>query len=225
MAGHDRRGRLRPGQLHAVHRRRRVPDRPDRTRAVWDRLRDMFVEERRRGVYDVGFATPSTITAHAPGYPADPQVHRIFTTYRKTHNDAVFDAYPADVLRARHSHIVTGLPDAYRRGRIIGDYRRVALYGVDRLIADRGTPIWVRFVLVPGLTDAESNVAGVAGVAEVAAGLPTVQRVDVLPFHRLGGHKYAELGLEFPLAATTPPDDALLDCVRGQFRDHGLTVY
>ena len=57
-----------------------------------------------------------------------------FTKYRKTHNDAVFDAYTADVRRCRSSHILTGLPDAYGRGRIIGDYRRVPLYGVARLI-------------------------------------------------------------------------------------------
>ncbi len=73
----------------------------------------------------------------AYGYELDPLVTRIFSAYRKTHNDAVFDAYPADVLAARRSHIITGLPDAYGRGRIIGDYRRVALYGVDRLIEDR----------------------------------------------------------------------------------------
>ena len=69
------------------------------------------------------------------GYEVDPAIRKIFTTYRKTHNDGVFDVYSQRVKAARRSNIITGLPDAYGRGRIIGDYRRVALYGVDGLIA------------------------------------------------------------------------------------------
>ncbi|GGX79732.1 formate acetyltransferase [Streptomyces minutiscleroticus] len=145
----------------------------DRTRTVWEKVRALFPEERRRGVLDVDTATPSTITSHAPGYidrerelivglqtdaplkraimpngglrmvenslraygyEADPFVTKVFGTYRKTHNDGVFDAYTPAMRAARRVGIITGLPDAYGRGRIIGDYRRVALYGTDRLI-------------------------------------------------------------------------------------------
>ncbi|TNG96917.1 formate C-acetyltransferase [Pasteurellaceae bacterium USgator41] len=71
------------------------------------------------------------------GRQLDPQVKKIFTEYRKTHNQGVFDVYTPDILRCRKSGVLTGLPDAYGRGRIIGDYRRVALYGIDFLMADK----------------------------------------------------------------------------------------
>ncbi|MEV7415738.1 formate C-acetyltransferase [Streptomyces sp. NPDC089919] len=146
----------------------------ERTTAVWKAITDKFPEEREKGVYDVAFDIPSTITAHAPGYidrdkdlivglqtdaplkraimpyggwrmvagaletygyPVSAELEKVFTEYRKTHNAGVFDAYTPEIRAARKAGIVTGLPDAYGRGRIIGDYRRVALYGVDRLIA------------------------------------------------------------------------------------------
>jgi formate C-acetyltransferase len=69
------------------------------------------------------------------GYEPNRELHKIFTEYHKTHNNAVFDAYTPEMKRARHSHIVTGLPDTYGRGRIVGDYRRIALYGINQLIA------------------------------------------------------------------------------------------
>ena len=72
--------------------------------------------------------------AESYGYKVNPKFHKIFTDYHKTHNQAVFDAYTPEMKKARHSHIVTGLPDTYGRGRIVGDYRRVALYGIDYLI-------------------------------------------------------------------------------------------
>jgi formate C-acetyltransferase len=144
----------------------------ERTQKLWDRLNELFVEERRKGVLDVS-QIPTSITAHGPGYidraneiivglqteaplkraimpngglrmvvnslkayGYEPDLHvvEIFSKYRKTHNAGVFDAYTADVRKCRSSHILTGLPDAYGRGRIIGDYRRATLYGVTRLI-------------------------------------------------------------------------------------------
>jgi formate C-acetyltransferase len=147
----------------------------ERTKSIWKKLEELFVEERKKGVLDVS-QIPSSITAHPPGYidrekdvivglhtdaplkraimpngglrmvlssfkaygyEAKPEVVEAFTKYRKTHNDGVFDAYTADIRACRSSHILTGLPDAYGRGRIIGDYRRVPLYGVNRLIKQK----------------------------------------------------------------------------------------
>ena len=146
-----------------------------RTKRIWEKLNELFVEERKKGVLDIS-QVPGSITSHPPGYidrdaeiivglqtdaplkraimpngglrmvlaalkaygyAADPHVVEAFTKYRKTHNQAVFDAYTEDVRRCRSSHVLTGLPDAYGRGRIIGDYRRVALYGTARLLEEK----------------------------------------------------------------------------------------
>ncbi|MBT0772007.1 formate C-acetyltransferase [Kineosporia sp. J2-2] len=147
-----------------------------RTDAIQQRISELTLVERERGILDVETKIPSTITSHQPGYidkdaelivglqtdaplkrgimpngglrmvenglhaygyELDPSVKEIFTKYRKDHNMGVFDAYTPDIKAARKYGIVTGLPDAYGRGRIIGDYRRVALYGVDALIAGK----------------------------------------------------------------------------------------
>ena len=84
-----------------------------------------------------------------------------------------------------------------------------------------GVRTWIRYVLVPGWTD---DPAAVEGLAQFIAGLGNVERVDVLPFHKLGASKYEALGLPFPLRDTPTPDSALVDQVRGQFRAHGLTA-
>ena len=91
----------------------------------------------KRGIFPNGGLRMVKTSLEAFGYKLDPQTEETFTKYRKTHNDGVFSAYTDSIRRARKTGIITGLPDAYGRGRIIGDYRRVALYGVDRLIKER----------------------------------------------------------------------------------------
>ncbi len=148
----------------------------DTTSDLWEKVSELMLQERDKGILDVETKKPSTIVSHGPGYldkekekivgfqtdaplkrgimpnggirvvknalesygyELDPVTLDIFTHYRKTHNEGVFDAYTDAMRDARRSGVITGLPDAYGRGRIIGDYRRVALYGVDRLIEEK----------------------------------------------------------------------------------------
>lgn len=91
----------------------------------------------KRSMQPFGGIRMAETSCKSYGYEVDPEVSEIFTKYRKTHNQGVFDVYTPEMKAARHSAIITGLPDAYGRGRIIGDYRRVTLYGINRLIEDK----------------------------------------------------------------------------------------
>ncbi|WP_429888340.1 formate C-acetyltransferase [Gottfriedia acidiceleris] len=91
----------------------------------------------KRSLQPFGGIRMAEASCESYGYKVDDEISKIFTEYRKTHNQGVFDAYTSEMKAARRSGVITGLPDAYGRGRIIGDYRRVALYGVDRLIKDK----------------------------------------------------------------------------------------
>ena len=115
--------------------------------------------------------------------------------------------------------VKSGLPDTYRRvtGR---DLQPTLDFG--RRLAARGIQIWVRFVLVPGLTDDPANVEA---VADYVAGLATVTRVEVLPFHQMGRDKWASLGMRYELEDTPAPSPELVERVRDQFRSRALKVY
>jgi formate C-acetyltransferase len=91
----------------------------------------------KRAYMPIGGVRMAKEAAQAFGFKTDPHINEIYTKYRKTHNQGVFDAYTEEMRKARHLHIITGLPDAYSRGRIIGDYRRIALYGIDYLVAEK----------------------------------------------------------------------------------------
>ncbi|TFD54067.1 pyruvate formate lyase-activating protein [Cryobacterium frigoriphilum] len=115
--------------------------------------------------------------------------------------------------------VKSGLPDTYRE--VTGRELAPTIAFGDRL-AERGIAVWVRFVLVPGLTDAVDNVEA---VARIVARWPNVARVEVLPFHQMGEDKWNRLSIPYPLHGVTPPDAALQDRVRAQFLAHGLTVF
>ncbi|MET0789249.1 MAG: pyruvate formate-lyase-activating protein [Cellulomonas sp.] len=116
--------------------------------------------------------------------------------------------------------IKSGLPETYRR--VTGRALQPTLDFAARL-RDRGVRTWVRFVLVPGLTDDPDNVAAVAG--HVAAMGSVVERVEVLPFHQMGRDKWADLGMTYQLETTQPPTPELVERVRATFRDRGLAVF
>ena len=104
----------------------------------------------KRSLQPYGGIRMAQNACHENGYEVDPEIVKIFTEYRKTHNQGVFDAYTPEMRAARKSGIITGLPDAYGRGRIIGDYRRVALYGTDWLIADKKEQLATSLVRMTG---------------------------------------------------------------------------
>jgi pyruvate formate lyase activating enzyme len=115
--------------------------------------------------------------------------------------------------------VKSGLPQTYLRttGRELAP-----TLDFSRRLAARGTPMWIRFVAVPGLTDAPDNVAA---VADHVASLATVERVEVLPFHQMGRDKWERLDLPYELGETPAPEPADVERIRGQFRDRGLTVF
>lgn len=148
----------------------------ERTKELWNKVLDLYKEEKEKGVLDIDVDTASNINAYEPGYinkdleqivglqtdsplkraimpeggikivekscesygyKVSDKIDEIYNKYRKTHNDGVFQAYTPEIRAARKNKLLTGLPDGYGRGRIIGDYRRVALYGVDILIEEK----------------------------------------------------------------------------------------
>lgn len=129
-------------------------------------------EPFKRALQPFGGIRTSVTALNSYGYEVDPTVDEMFTKYRKTHNQGVFDVYTPQMKAARKSGIITGLPDAYGRGRIIGDYRRVALYGVDRLIEDK-------LLQVEGLPD-EMNSQNIQLREELADQIKSLKDLKVM---------------------------------------------
>jgi len=130
----------------------------------------------KRAIMPAGGLRQVQTALKAYGYETDPNVVEIFSRYRKTHNAAVFDAYTDDARRCRSSHILTGLPDSYGRGRIIGDYRRVALYGADQLIAEKKKEksgldhAWSTDEIIRDREELAEQIRALAELKEMAAG-------------------------------------------------------
>jgi len=185
---------------------------------IMDRIR------RYRGVFD---ATGGGVTISG-GEPLMQAafVERLFTECRALGIHTALDTsgflgrHASDTLLDNTSLVLldvkSGDPDTYKE--VTGAALAPTIEFGDRLSA-RGIAIWARFVLVPGLTDSVDNVEAVARIIER---WQTVERVEVLPFHQLGESKWDRLSLPYQLHGTLPPDDALLERVRAQFRDHGL---
>ncbi len=128
----------------------------------------------KRALMPYGGIRMATQACSDNGYTVDPEVVEIFTKHRKTHNQGVFDAYTPEMRACRSSHVITGLPDAYGRGRIIGDYRRVALYGVDRLIEDKqaqkdATPIIMTEEVIRAREEFSEQINALKDLAKMAA--------------------------------------------------------
>ena len=191
-----------------------------RTRRIWEKLQALFVEERRKGVLDIS-QVPGSITAYAPGYiDRDNEIIVGLQTEAPLKRGILPKGGIRMVYLDRIDLVLLGI-------KTWGRERHRALTGRDpeptlefaRRLAARGQPVWIRFVLVPGLTDDAADLAHIAGFA---AGLGNVQRVEVLPFHQMGRFKWETLGIRYALENTEPPSPAAVAQACGIFRAQGL---
>ena len=204
----------------------------------------------KRAIFPFGGLRMVEAGLKAAGFEADPQVQEAFTKYRKSHNDGVFDAYTPEIMQCRKSGIITGLPDAYGRGRIIGDYRRVALYGVDWLLeakrAERAQvdDMWASEEVIRTREElaeqmrALKDLAAMAklyGFAQIADPRARILRAAACPPDGVFGRRFsAEAVLRFrlmvergpckrPQASGEAQHEAL--CRFGRFRQRNLDLY